>query len=66
MKKTLLEVAGVLSLVGKEYSLSPSRNYLKNSYPLACDCGDCSSDNCDCTSGGDCVGVDCNEGSDFE
>ena len=61
MAKTLLEVAGALPLAGREYGLYSPRNSLKKSYQSACDCGDCTSDNCDCGPSGDCVCTDCNE-----
>lgn len=64
MVKSLLEVAEMLSLGGKEYPLSNSRNYARKNYSLSCDCGDCTSDNCDCSEGGDCVCVDCNDCDD--
>ncbi|MDD5012569.1 MAG: hypothetical protein PHQ66_02920 [Candidatus Nanoarchaeia archaeon] len=61
MVKTLLEIAEVLPLKGREYNLYSPRNSLKRSYDNSCDCGDCSSDNCDCTPSGDCVCTHCNE-----
>jgi len=61
MVKTLLEVAGTIPLKGGEFKQYSPRNTIGRGYKQYCDCGDCSSDNCDCTQGGDCVCVDCNE-----
>lgn len=62
--ESLTEIAEEISLKGGVISLNSPRYAGKGSYNY-CDCGDCSSDNCDCT-GGDCYCTDCNEcGNDY-
>jgi|GEM_PF-5307401 hypothetical protein len=65
MTESLLEKVGGIQLNGSRISYERSKNNVRN-YVSYCDCGDCSSDNCDCSQGGDCVCTDCNEGSSLD
>jgi hypothetical protein len=56
----LLDKIGGIQLKGSPISYS-KRDYSLKSNTGYCDCGDCTSDDCNCGSDGDCVCTDCNE-----